>query len=229
MSLLGVSCAQALGAQDVAPSEPAKPVEAPAQPKDKRAFGVLPNYRTVNDSPNYTPISAKMKLHIALKDSFDYPGLILAAGFAGLYQLQDSDPSYGQGVEGYAKYAAASLSDQIIGTMLSEGVLPSVLHQDPRYFRRGASGGTNWARTRYAVTRIFVTRSDAGKSQVNYSELLGTAGSVAISNLYYPDTRAAHLNIEKLAIQLSTDAFGNVLKEFWPDVKQHFSHHRDTP
>ena len=233
--LMGTVCLQPLEAQDgsagaavAAPSAdnaaPVAPVE-PAKPgvvQDKRAFGVLPNYRTAQDSATYTPITPKMKMRIAAKDAFDYPGLILAAGFAGLYQLQDSDPSYGQGVEGYAKYAGAAFADQIISTLLSEGVLPSVLHQDPRYFRRGPDGGTNGQRARYALTRIFVTRTDSGKSQFNYSEVLGSAGAVAISNLYYPDTRAAHLNIEKLVIQLSTDALGNVLKEFWPDVKQRY-------
>lgn len=193
---------------------------AGTQQIDKRVFGVLPNYRTADGSAPFEPITAKRKFYIAAKDSFDYPVYPLSAAFAGLYQLDDQNPSFGQGVKGYAKRFAASYADQAIGNMMTEAIVPALLHEDPRYFRIGAAGGSKWHRVGYAVTRVMVVRTDKGKWDFNYSEWLGNGAAVAISNLYYPgDTRNFGDNVEKLGVQVATDAFSQVLKEFWPDIK----------
>jgi len=94
------------------------------------------------------------------------------------------------------------------------------LHQDPRYFRLGE--GSGWSRARYALTRIFVARTDSGHNTFNFAEWGGNAAAAALSNAWYPDTRTVSDNAQKLLIQCATDAFSNVLKEFWPDVKRHF-------
>jgi hypothetical protein len=198
---------------------PAPPVQ-PAE--DKRIFGVVPNNRTTEASIPFAPISAGQKITIAAKDSFDWPVYPTAAAFAGLYQLDNQNPSYGQGLKGYAKRWAAAYADQTIGNLMTEGFVPSLLHEDPRYFRLGDSGGGGWHRVGYAVSRIMVTKTDSGKSRFNFSEWLGNASAVAISNAYYPDSRDARDNVQKLLMQCGTDAFSNVLKEFWPDVKRKF-------
>jgi hypothetical protein len=187
---------------------------------DKRILGVLPNYRTVQDTGHVQPITPKQKLLIATKDSFDWPIWITAAGFAGLYQLENENPEFGQGVKGFFKRYGASFADQSMGNMLTEGVLPSILHEDPRYFRRGWGGP--WHRTGYALTRILVTRTDAGTNRFNFSEVAGNSIAVAISNLYYTQDRQVVDNVQKLGLQLGTDAISNVMKEFWPDVKHKF-------
>jgi len=193
----------------------------PAAPEiDKRAFGVLPNYRTADGSLPFKPITAGYKMKIAAKDSFDGPLYAVGGLFAGIYQWDDQNPSFGQGMKGYAHRYVTSFADQAIGNMMTEGVMPSLLHQDPRYFRKGT--GSKKSRLAYAVTRIFVCRNDSGKWDFNYSELLGNATSAAISNAYYPDTRTVHDNVEKLGIQLATDALSQVAKEFWPDIKRRF-------
>jgi hypothetical protein len=179
---------------------------------------VLPNYRTANESAAYTPISSRQKFIIGSKDSFDYPLVLLAGGFAGLGQLTNQHPQFGQGIEGFGKRWVTGYADQAMGNMLTESIYPSLFHEDPRYFRRGT--GPIKSRTWYALTRIFVTRTDAGGRRFNFSEVLGNATGVAISNLYYSDTRTAGENVEKLATQLSTDAASQVLKEFWPDIKR---------
>src|SRR5947209_1547042 len=125
---------------------------------------------------------------------------------------------------GYAKRFATSYGDQMVGNMMTEGIVPSLLHQDPRYFRLGA--GSKGKRARYALTRIFVTRTDSGHNAFNFSEVGGNCIAAAISNAWYPDTRTAADNSEKVGIQLATDAFSNVLKEFWPDVKRYFHRKR---
>jgi hypothetical protein len=191
--------------------------------KDKRAFGILPNNRTTEASAPFHPISFREKMTIACKDSFDYPVLLTAAGFAGLYQLQNDNPSFGQGMAGYGKRLGAAYGDQLIGNMLAEGLIPGALHEDPRYFRLGE--GSKGHRLAYAVSRILITRTDSGRESFNFAEVGGNAAAAAISNAYYPDTRSASDNAEKFAMQLGTDALSNVLKEFWPDVKRHFQHH----
>jgi hypothetical protein len=192
---------------------------------DKRVFGVFPNYRTADGSQPFAPITSRQKFAIGLKDSLDWPILPVSAAFAGLYQLDDDNPSYGQGMRGYARRWAGALADQAIGNMMTESIFPSLLHEDPRYFRRGTGGA--WSRVGYALSRIFVTRTDAGKQRFNFSEVLGNSVGVAISNAYYPDTRTASDNMEKLGMQLATDAFSQVMKEFWPDVKRRLFHRHD--
>src|SRR2546423_2025716 len=184
-----------------------------AQPPDKRMFGVLPNYRTVEDTGDVEPLTTRRKFYIASKDSFDYPIYFLSGAFAGISQLENQNPSFGQGLKGYAKRYGTSYVDQMLGNMMTEAVIPTLLHEDPRYFRRGS--GSKLGRTAYALTRIFVTRTDAGANRINSSELLGNSIAVAISNAYYPAMRNAADNLEKLALQCGTDALSNMLKEFW--------------
>lgn len=195
--------------------------------EDKRVFGVIPNNRTTEASVPFTPISAKRKLTIAYKDSFDWPVYPTSAAFALLYQLENQNPSFGQGTAGYAKRFAASYGDQMIGNMMTEGFVPVLTHEDPRYFRLG--DGTKKQRIVYALTRILVTRTDSGHTMFNFAEVGGNSIAVAVSNAWYPDTRTVHDNAEKLCIQLATDAFSNVLKEFWPDVKRHFQKKKTEP
>src|ERR1700730_5784062 len=207
-------------------SEPeTKPVLEQAPP-DKRVLGVLPHYRTANETTIYTPINAKQKFSIASKDSFDYPLVALAAVIAGWGQLTNDNPSFGQGMAGYGRRVGTSYADQAIGNMMTEAIFPALLHEDPRYFRRGH--GSKWSRTFYAASRVFVTRTDAGNWRFNYSEVLGNAAAVAISNSYYPDNRTVSANVEKLGQQIGIDAASQVLKEFWPDTKRKFfKRHKD--
>jgi hypothetical protein len=102
--------------------------------------------------------------------------------------------------------------------MMTEALVPIATHEDPRYFRRGE--GSILYRTGYALKQIVVSRTDSGGRTFNLSEWGGNAIAVAISNAYYPDTRTASDNAERLLIACGTDAFSNVLKEFWPDVKK---------
>jgi len=189
-------------------------------PGGKRVFGVLPNYRTASSDQEGSTITAKQKMTIASKDSFDYPLVILASAFAGLDQIDNDDPSFGQGVKGYAHRLGAWYLDESIGNMMTEGIFPSLLHQDPRYFRKGS--GSIMSRTGYALSRVIITEKDGGGKQFDYSEWLGNATAVAISQTYHPDNRTAVDATEFLLEQVGTDAISQVLKEFWPDIKRKF-------
>jgi hypothetical protein len=212
---------QPSAAPDPPPAAAAPPVVQ--APPDKRVFGVLPNYRTANMTAEYHPITPKQKLTIALKDSFDYPLIGLGAAYAGLYQLDDSHPQFGQGFKGYLRRFGTSYCDQVVGNMLTEGLLPIAFHEDPRYFRLGE--GKKWHRTAYALTRIFVTKTDTGARSFNYAEVIGNGTATLIGWSYYTDTRDAPDFMQAWGTQLATDAISQVLKEFWPDVKRRYFHH----
>jgi hypothetical protein len=186
--------------------------------EDKRVLGVIPNYRTAESMKDYHPISITYKLTIAAKDSFDYPLVGLGAAFAGLYQLENTHPQFGQGTLGYFRRVSTAYADQAIGNMMTEGFLPALLKEDPRYFRMAE--GTKKARTYYALSRIFVTKLDNGGHSFNYAEVLGNGVSSAIGLTYYSDNRNLKDFSENWATQLATDAAANVLKEFWPDLKR---------
>lgn len=205
-------------------SPPAAPTTTQEQepPGGKRVLGVLPNYRTATAADEGKTITAKQKLNIARKDTFDYPLVVLAGALAGIDQLNGDNPSFGQGVKGYAHRLGTWYADEAIGNMFSEGIFPVLFHEDPRYFRRGS--GSVMHRTGYAISRVFVTTTDSGKHRFNFSEWSGNAVSVAISQSYYPDNRTAGDATEKLLEQVGTDAISQVLKEFWPDIKKKFVH-----
>lgn len=215
--------------QAQADSSSTTPAQEQEPPGGKRIFGVLPNYRTADRSLENTTLSAKQKFTIASKDSFDYPLILLSGALAGIGQLTNENPSFGQGVEGYAHRLATNYADQAMGNLFTEGLFPAMLHEDPRYFRRGSDYGSPMKRAGYAISRVFVTKKDSGGTTFNYAEWLGNASAVAISNTYYPDSRTASENTEKLVQQVGIDALSQVLKEFWPDIKHKLFHKGSTP
>jgi hypothetical protein len=190
---------------------------ASQQKFDKRAFGLVPNYKTADASVPYEPITPKQKMTIAAQDSFDWTLSLVAAGYAGLGQLTNQNRALGEGLEGYGNRFVRGYADQILGNVIVEGAMPILTREDPRYFRRGQ--GTFWSRVGYATSRIIVTRTDKGGTEFNYSEVFGNSIAVGISDEYYPGNRSLGDNAQKLTFQLATDAISNVLKEFWPDVK----------
>ena len=197
------------------------PTPAATQSEDKRIFWIIPNYRTSPSLHPYTPLTSQEKFKIATEDSFDRGTVALAVLFAGESQLTNSTPAFGQGVQGYARYLGTSYADFVIGDMMTEAIFPVMLHQDPRYFRRGT--GTVWSRLGSAAGQIFWTRTDSGNMQVNFSEIVGNSTAVAISTAYYPNNRTAGGAVSKLGVQLGVDLAANILKEFWPDINRKFS------
>jgi hypothetical protein len=232
LPLLCLTIVQTAMAQQPQPAQPADPpksvtagdpkVDIVQAPPDKRVFGVLPNYRTANMTAEYHPITPKQKLTIAVKDTFDYPLMGVAAFYASLYQLEDSHPQFNQGLKGYARRLGTSYTDQVTGNMLSEGILPTLFHEDPRYFRLGE--GTISHRVTYALTRIFVTRTDSGGKSFNFAEVIGNGTSAGISLSYYSDSRDVKDYLQIWGSSLATDAISQVLKELWPDVKRKYFH-----
>jgi hypothetical protein len=195
--------------------------DPPVQEQEsKRIFWIVPNYRTSPSLSSYEPLTAGEKFKVASQDAFDRGTIALAGLFAGEAQLTNANRSFGQGGTGFGKYFGAAYGDLVIGDYMSEAVFPTLLHQDPRYFRRGTGGG--WSRLGHAVEQIFWTHRDSGGLQFNYSEIAGNSAAVAISNAYYRDNRTVSDAVSKLGMQVGVDMAANVLKEFWPDLQRKF-------
>jgi hypothetical protein len=190
--------------------------------EDKRILWIFTNHRTTDDSAALPQLTPRGKFAIAWGDATDRALFFQTAVLAGIGQATNGNPSFGQGIEGYAKRFGTTYADFAIENVMTEGVFPTLLHQDPRYFRRRE--GAWRSRLGYAVSWLFITRNDSGRSQFNYSEVVGSATSLAISNAYYPDGRSVGHNMSRCAVQLGFDAASNVLKEFWPDLKRKLPH-----
>jgi hypothetical protein len=209
-----------LHAQEVTANEDShrsSPAVVQAGIVNNRIFGVLPNHRTMDGHAQFSPLRPRQKLSIAVKDSFDPPVYLITGAYALIHQAKNDSPSFGQGFAGYAKRYGATYGDMAIGNMVTEGFLPVLIHEDPRYFRNGE--GSTHSRLAGALKQIVIGRKDSGRWGFNFSEFWGGAAAAGISNLYYPDSRTAPDNLKRFASQIGNDAISNVLKEFWPDIK----------
>jgi hypothetical protein len=189
---------------------------------DDRLFYALPNFLTV-ETQNVPPLSVGEKFKVVARSSFDYVQMPWYGLLAGVSQAQDSEPGYGQGAAGYGKRFGASAADGTIENFLTGAILPSMLHQDPRYFQSGQGGF--WHRAGYAISRIFITRTDSGGRQFNFSEIFGSAMSAGISTYsYHPQSDRTLPNTASVwGTQVGYDTMTIVVKEFWPDIRRKLS------
>jgi hypothetical protein len=240
-SVLCLAVANLLSLTSVAqqPPVPNPPAVQPSQPSDKgknaqdqksadknqgtsndRLFYALPNFLTLENTGQVPPLTTGQKFKVVTRGSFDYIQIPWYGFLSGISQAEDSEPGYGQGAQGYGKRFGAAFADGTIENYLTGAVLPSLLRQDPRFFQSGK--GTFWHRTGYAVSRIFVTRTDSGHEQFNYSEIIGSAMSAAISTYSYHPRGDRNLpnTASVWGTQVGYDTITIVVKEFWPDIRR---------
>ena len=181
--------------------------------EQQRLVGVIPNFYA-SYVPNAVPLNPKQKFELAWKLAIDPTSFVIAGIIAGGQQANNSIPGYGQGAAGYFNRFGAAYGDFFIGTYISNAILPSILKQDPRYFYKGT--GTTKSRILYALERSVMTRGDNGHRQPDYSGLLGSLASGAISNLYYPpgDRHGFETTLNNTLIGIGTNAGVNILQEF---------------
>ena len=184
-----------------------------------RLFYALPNFLTV-ETKDVPPLTTKQKFSVVAKGSFDYIQIPWYGFLSGISQAEDSEPGYGQGAEGYGKRFGAAFADGTIENFMTGAILPSLLHEDPRFFE--SEQGTFAHRTGYAISRIFVTRTDSGREQFNYSEIFGSALSAGISTYsYHPRAdRTVSNTISVWGTEVGYDTITIVVKEFWPDIRR---------
>ena len=201
-----------------------------------RLFFALPNFLTLENAGQVPPLTAGQKFKVVARGSFDPIQIVWYAALSGISQAENSEPGFGQGAEGYGKRYGAYAADGTIENFFVGAIMPSVLHQDPRYFQSGH--GSFFNRTEYAVSRIFVTRTDSGQNQFNYSEIFGAAIASAISTYSYhpgrtligrnsegipqytPSDRALKNAASVWGSQVGYDTITLVVKEFWPDIRR---------
>jgi len=184
-----------------------------------RIFDVLPNYGTVETAGTLKPLRTGQKFRIATASVFDWAAYPFNGVLAGIGQAKNDPESYGQGWDAYAKRYAESFADNSIGTYMTVAIFPSLLHEDPRYYQLGK--GAFARRFTYSLSRLFVNRTDSGKTRFNYSESIGNAAAAAISNAYHPEAdRTASRNAKTFAFLILYDGLSNELKEFWPDIRR---------
>jgi len=186
--------------------------EQVAEQEKQRVLGILPNYY-VSYIWNAVPMTPKLKFDLALRAATDPATFLVAAAVAGVEQAHNTFPGYGQEPGGYAKRYASTYGDTLIGAMIGHAILPSLLHQDPRYFYRGS--GSIRSRVFYALAASVICRGDNGRLEPNYSGVLGSFAAAGISNLYRaPGDRSAALTFQNGSIVVGSRAVINLMREF---------------
>jgi hypothetical protein len=203
-----------------------KPVESttsPSKEQPKRILGVMPNFRAVSAGAIPPPPTPKQAFVIATKNSFDYSAFIFVGLTSMIAEGSDAHPQLGKGVPGFGRYYWRGFLDKTDGNYLVIFALPTVFHQDERYFAMGH--GRFFKRFSYAVTRIVITPSYSGNNSFNASELLGRGMAQAVSISYYPSkTRTFGALSAKYGYALLRDASTNAFREFRPDIAVHVLH-----
>ena len=191
--------------------------------QSKRILWIFPNYRAVSANTQLPPLSLKTKFWLATQDSFDYSSFITAGMLAGISQAKNSYPEFGQGAKGFGRYYWHAVADQAVGNYFTEAIVPTLTREDPRYYTLGHGGFLK--RTGYAVSRLFVTRTDSGGRTFNISEIVGNGAGAGISDLYYPSRERTWTKTgQKWITQIGLDGAFNIIKEFWPDVNRLIFH-----
>jgi Carboxypeptidase regulatory-like domain len=179
--------------------------------EQQRIFGFIPNYYVVYD-PHPEPLTARLKFQLAFKVVLN-PVTVAGITLQSAAQQAGDTPDYGQGATGFGKRFGANATDGFTNIMIGGAILPSLLHQDPRYFYQGT--GTTGSRIRHAVVHPFVCKGDNGRSQPNYSTMGGDLASSALSELYYPrSNRGAGLVFTNFVISSAGRVAASLSQEF---------------
>jgi hypothetical protein len=206
-----------------AQAKPADQATPPSKEQPQRILGVMPNFRAVSAGAIPPPPTPKQAFKIATQNSFDYSSFIFVGFTSALAEWSDAHSQLGDGMRGFGRYYWRGFLDKTDGNYLVLFALPTVLHQDERYYARGQGGFLK--RFTYAVTRIVITPNYEGHNSFNTSELLGRGMAQAVSISYYPSkTRTAGAISAKYGYALLRDAATNAFREFWPDIATHVLH-----
>jgi hypothetical protein len=199
------------------PPKPAqqRTTRQPSEPAPLRQAPRLAKY--IDPDEQVAPLSAKEKLELSGWEQlqpYSFGTQILAAGWE---QLLNSNPKYGTDKAAFGERLGAASIRQNSQAILSDGIFAAVFRQDPRYYRKGS--GSFVGRILYSVSRVLVTRTDAGNETANTSQLVGYAGAAALTMTYYPAVSATWSNTANgYGISLVGSALGNGVHEFAPDL-----------
>jgi hypothetical protein len=183
-----------------------------------RLFWILPTF-SVTDSKSVRPLTAGGKFRLFVKDKTDPFTIGWVAFEAGLAQANNDFPEYGQGAAGYGKRFGAGLANEAAGGFFGTFLFPSVLHQDPRYYRLGS--GPFQKRLGHALIRPVLTHKDSGGRAFNWSGLLASIATSGLSNAYYPEAnRGVGATFSRVAMSVPFGMIDELVNEFGPDVEK---------
>ena len=204
-----------------------KAAEQIKEQEHQRVLGVVPAFN-ISYRSDAVSMTARQKISLAFHSSVDPVTFAAAFLVAGYHEANNDDAGFGWGAEGYGKRAGAAYLDAFDGTMIGNGILPAVLHQDPRYFRLGH--GTVSHRLLYALaTNVVCKHDNTHKWEPNYSNIAGNIASGAISNLYYPASGSGiGQTFSNGMIVTAEGGIGSIFQEFWPDISRKFLHRDPT-
>jgi hypothetical protein len=210
-----------------APDPPEAPPVLPAPVavplNDQRIALVIPDYQTVEDSSvPVAPMTAGEKWHLAWKEMIDPFNIGTASMTAAFSQRGNQTPKYGEGWPDYGKRFGASVADFGTQNLFSAGLFAVLLHQDPRYFRKGPAAKIV-PRILYSVTRLAICRNDSGQNTLNMPNFFGMGLGIAASNVYYPSSsRTGTVMAGRISTGMLSGVSGNLMSEFWPDIQKRF-------
>ena len=189
----------------------------------KRIRGIMPNYRAVSAGAIPPPPTAKQAFKIATQNSFDYSSFVFVGLTSLIAEGEETHPSLGKGVPGFWAYSWRGFVDKVDGNYWVIFALPTVLHEDERYYAKGE--GPIFKRAAYSSSRVFITPNYEGHNTLNIAELAGRGIAQGIATTYYPSAdRSAGALAQKWGYAIMRDAMTNTFREFWPDIAEHVFH-----
>lgn len=195
-----------------------------SEKQPQRILGIMPNYRAVSAGSIPPPPSPKQAFVIATQNSFDYSSFVFVGLTSMIAEGSDAHPQLGKGVAGFGRYYWRGFLDKTDGNYMVIAVLPTLLHEDERYFAMGHAGGF-WKRLVYSGSRVAIARNYEGENTPNVSELLGRGIAQGVSISYYPSkSRTLGAIATKYGYAILRDAATNIFREFWPDIATHVLH-----
>jgi hypothetical protein len=208
-------------------AEPAEAAVPASKLQPKRILGIMPNYRAVSAGAIPPPPTPKQAFKIATQNSFDYSSFVFVGMTSALAEWSDAHPQLRDGMAGYGKYYWRGFLDKTGGNYLVIFALPTIFHQDERYYAKGEGGF--WKRAVYSGSRILITPNYQGHNSFNASEIFGRGIAQGISTSYYPSKdRTLGTLAVKYGYALGRDALTNVVREFWPDITTHVLHRHSS-
>jgi hypothetical protein len=201
-------------------TEHQKAEEQLKEQETQRVAGIMATFNTTKN-PDALPLSSGQKFRLFFKSAFDPWPFGLSAVVAGIGQAEDSTPEWGQGMEGYAKRFGAGYSDYFLGNFFGNAVLPSLLHEDPRYYQKGS--GNAMKRVLWAAASTVWCKRDKGTWGPNWANVGGNLIGSAIGRVYYPASdRTVGGTISDGLTVSAEGVVGAEVIEFWPDlVRRH--------
>jgi len=198
------------------------------QEEHQRVLGIMPSFNISYLGAATVSLTGKQKISLAFHSVTDPFAFVLPFVVAGEHELAHDNIGFPWGIKGLGERAGAAYLDSFDGNMLGNGILPALLHQDPRYYRLGHGSTTH--RMLYSLfTNVAARHDNTGKWQPNYSNIGGNIIGGALSNLYYPDTNSGiGLTLSNGLVVTAEGAFGSIFEEFWPDISRKFFHRDPT-